>query len=68
MIEAELKAKKKQDVASYKTELDRQLGIKQGMRAYGNMSAVEKQLNKADLNAYKKYDPSNNALIPGIQN
>lgn len=68
MIEAELKAKKKHDINSYKTELDRQLGIKQGMRAYGNMSAVEKQLNKADLQAYKNYENSNKALIPGIQN
>lgn len=42
--------------------------VKQGMRAYGNMSAVEKQLNKADLNSYKHYDSKNNALIPGIQN
>lgn len=37
------------------------------MRAYGNMSAAEKALNKDDLFAYKEYDGRNYAMIPGIQ-
>jgi len=33
---------------------------------YGNMSNVEKQLNKEDLNAWKSYDNNQYALVPGI--
>jgi len=38
------------------------------MRAYGNMSHAEKQINKKDLRAYKEYDGNNYAMIPGVQN
>lgn len=34
---------------------------------YGNMSSVEKALNKNDLNAYKNYDTNQYSLIPGMQ-
>lgn len=37
------------------------------MRAYGNMSAAEKAMNKDDLMAYKHNINKNYALIPGIQ-
>jgi murein tripeptide amidase MpaA len=37
------------------------------MRAYGNMSAAEKAMNKDDLIAYKHNINKNYALIPGIQ-
>jgi len=30
------------------------------------MSATEKQINKNDLQAYKNYDTTNYAMIPGI--
>ena len=33
---------------------------------YGNMTSVEKQMNKEDLNAWKSYDNNQYALIPGI--
>ena len=34
----------------------------------GNMTQVEKRMNKEDLKAYKQYDNTNYALMPGIQN
>jgi len=34
---------------------------------YGNMSSIEKALNKNDLNAYKNYDNRQYSLVPGIQ-
>jgi len=34
---------------------------------YGNMSSIEKALNKSDLNAYKNYDNKQYSLVPGIQ-
>ena len=40
---------------NYKDMLDQQIKIKNSA-AYGNMSNVEKQMNRDDLIAYKKYD------------
>lgn len=34
--------------------------------AYGNMSEMEKKLNKADMQAYKNYDNNQYSLIPGL--
>jgi len=33
---------------------------------YGNMTHVEKALNRPDLEAYKNYDNNQYALIPGV--
>ena len=33
---------------------------------YGNMSSVEKQLNKNDLQAYKNYDTQQYSLVAGV--
>lgn len=52
----------------YKDELDKQMMLKNNLRAYGNMSAAEKQINKDDLVAYKNYESTNYAMIPGINN
>lgn len=38
------------------------------MQGYGNMTDVEKKLNKEDLIAYKRYDNNQYALIPGVNN
>jgi hypothetical protein len=38
------------------------------MKAYGNMSAAEKKINKNDLKSYKSYDATNHSMIPGINN
>jgi hypothetical protein len=42
--------------------------LKKTLKAYGNMSAAEKQINKDDLLAYKNYDSTNYAMIPGLNN
>jgi len=34
---------------------------------YGNMSSVEKNINKVDLNAFKNYDTRQYSLVPGLQ-
>ncbi len=52
---------------NYKSELDRQKALRDQMKAYGNMSAAEKAINKDDLFAYKEYDAKNYAMLPGIQ-
>jgi hypothetical protein len=31
------------------------------------MSAAEKKLNKLDLKAYKNYDHTDHALVPGVR-
>ena len=36
------------------------------MRAHGNMTGVEKQMNKDDLRAWKNYDNNQYSLIPGV--
>lgn len=47
--------------------LDQQMAIKGQFQMYGNMSSVEKAMNKADLTAYKHYDNSSYTLVPGLQ-
>lgn len=37
------------------------------MKAYGNMSAAEKQINKRDLQSFKTFDATSHAMIPGIK-
>lgn len=39
---------------------------RQQMKIYGNMSSVEKNLNREDLNAWKNYDNNQYSLIPGV--
>ena len=63
---ANLLSEKRQKSRQFKLELDKQRGQKESMMAYGNMSAAEKQMNKRDLLAYKCYDQTNHALLPGI--
>jgi len=36
------------------------------MNMYGNMTSVEKAMNRADLQAYKNYDTNQYALVPGV--
>lgn len=38
------------------------------MNLYGNMTNVEKQMNKEDLTGYKHYDQNIYSLIPGLHN
>lgn len=36
------------------------------MRGIGNMTSVEKQMNKDDLIAYKNFDNKQYSMIPGV--
>lgn len=51
----------------YKDMLDQQLEVKQNFKMYGNMSSIEKALNKNDLIAFKNFDQRQFSLVPGIQ-
>lgn len=46
-------------------DLSAQMYNKKTMNSIGNMTNVEKELNKQDLLAYKKFDNNQYALIPG---
>lgn len=58
--------KKKQQQLSYKEMLDQQNQLRNKMRMHGNMTGVEKQLNKDDLTAWKNYDNKQYSMIPGV--
>ena len=51
----------------YKDMLDQQMEVKSNFKMYGNMSSIEKALNKTDLQAYKNFDQRQFSLVPGIQ-
>jgi hypothetical protein len=46
--------------------LDQQNQLRQKMRMHGNMTGVEKQMNKDDLTAWKNYDNKQYSMIPGV--
>lgn len=56
---------KSQAMKLYKQELDAQIVNRQAMKAYGNMTSVEKEMNKDELTAFKKYDTNDLTLVPG---
>ena len=49
----------------YRNSLNEQINVRLGMKAYGNMTNVEKELNKEELNAYKKFDNQEVSMLPG---
>ena len=51
---------------NYKQLLDEQIQVKNHFKMYGNMTSVEKGMNKQDLRAYKNYDNNQYSLIPGM--
>jgi hypothetical protein len=57
---------KKQMQSKYKEMLDSQRRLKDEYRSYGNMTNVEKCLNRNDLLAWKNYDYTTYAMIPGF--
>lgn len=64
----EEKAKERRDnQLAYKQMLDQQVDIKNKFKMYGNMSSIEKSLNKGDLHAYKNFDSNQYSLVPGLQ-
>lgn len=53
----------------YRETLERQQQTKDyEKRFYGNMSRVEKEMNRYDLRTYKKNENELNCMIPGIRN
>lgn len=61
--QAHLKAER---MRHYKDSLDNQINQRNKFAQYGNMSQVEKQMNKEDLQAWKRYDNHQYSLIPGF--
>lgn len=55
-MDQQQKQMKAAQIAAYKEQLDSQVQIKAAYRAAGNMTAAEKQLNRDDLQGWKKYD------------
>ena len=51
---------------TYKQDLDGQINQRVQMKAYGNMTNVEKEMNRDDLHAYKKFDDKQYGMIPGF--
>jgi len=51
---------------TYKEMLDNQINVKNQLKLYGNMTDMEKKLNKQDLDAYKVFDNKQYSLIPGL--
>lgn len=60
------KERKKQEILQYKKALDQQMNTKKKALLYGNMTGVEKQMNKDEMMAYRQKDPGAYAMIPGL--
>jgi len=50
----------------YKDMLDGQIKANKSMKMYGNMTQMEKRMNRYDLYAYKHNDNNQYCLIPGF--
>ncbi len=50
----------------YRDLLNTQMQYQKELRGYGNMTELEKKLNRVDLMAYKHYDNKMYSLVPGI--
>ncbi len=50
----------------YKKQLDSQMNMKKNQTLYGNMTGVEKQMNKDEIVAYKNFEAGHYNMIPGI--
>lgn len=56
--------KKRQDM--YRQMLNSQIQYNNGLKSFGNMTKVEKMMNRDDLRAYKRFDNNQYSMIPGI--
>lgn len=50
----------------YNQDLGDQSNLRNFVAGYGTMTQAEKQMNKAELKAYKEYGGYNFSLVPGI--
>lgn len=66
IVDEALKGDRKAKQAMYRDLLDTQLQYQKELRGYGNMTELEKKINRVDLNAYKNYDNKIYSMVPGI--
>lgn len=66
MMEQVLQDDKKKRQQMYRDLLDTQMQYNRELQGYGNMTDVEKKLNRQDLLAYKNYDNNQYSMIPGV--
>jgi hypothetical protein len=66
LIEQALNGERKAKQALYRELLNTQIQYQKELRGYGNMTELEKKMNRVDLAAYKNYDNKMYSLVPGI--
>lgn len=66
IVEEAIKGDKKAKQQMYRDLLNTQMQYQKELRGYGNMTELEKKLNRVDLMAYKNYDNKMYSLVPGI--
>lgn len=66
LIEQALNGERKAKQALYRDLLNTQIQYQKDLRGYGNMTELEKKMNRVDLAAYKNYDNKMYSLVPGI--
>ena len=66
IVEEAIKGDKKAKQQMYRDLLNTQMQYQKELRGYGNMTELEKKLNRVDLMAYKHYDNKMYSLVPGI--
>ena len=66
IVEEALKGDRKAKQALYRDLLNTQMQYQKELRGYGNMTELEKKINRVDLAAYKNYDNKIYSLVPGI--
>lgn len=63
-----LKDDKKKRQEMYRQMLNSQVQYNKGLKSFGIMTKAEKDMNKDDLEAYKRFDKNQYGMIPGISN
>ena len=68
MNEDRIKEERKKQQLMYRDILNSQVNFnKEATSNYGNMTSVEKRMNKNDLLAFKNYEKQQYALVPGFK-
>jgi len=66
IVDEAIKGDKRAKQQMYRDLLNTQMQYQKELRGYGNMTELEKKLNRVDLMAYKNYDNKMYSLVPGI--
>ena len=66
IVDEAIKGDKRAKQQMYRDLLNTQMQYQKELRGYGNMTELEKKLNRIDLMAYKNYDNKMYSLVPGI--